>query len=88
MIEIQLVKVTNVHVDQYKYSVFSNGKTTRRISSYSKLLFNGYEFEKNFDMAKFCTFYSFPAVYYLPYFDKLFKKIAFKIKFDRIRICF
>ena len=46
--------------------------------SYSKLLLNGCEVEKTFNMTKFCIFYSYPMVYYLPYYDKLFKKIAFK----------
>ena len=88
-------KITLQKIDKYKHThisvrllCFSNEKTARSVISYLKLLLNGCEVEKTFNMTKFCIFHSYPTVYYLPYFDKLFKKIAFKIKFDRIRIRF
>ena len=51
---------------------FSDEKTAGSVMPYSKLLLNGYEVEKMFNMTKFRIFYSYPMVYYLPYFDKLF----------------
>ena len=88
-------KITLEKIAQYKHTYisvrllcFSHEKTTGSVMPYSKLLLNGSEVEKTFNMTKFRIFDSYPTVYYFPYFDKLFKKIAFKIKFDRIRIRF
>ena len=84
-------KITLQKIAQYKHThisvrllCFPDKKTTRSIMSYSKLLLNGCEVEKTFNMTKFRIFDSYATVYYLPYSDKLFKKIMFKIKFDRI----
>ena len=85
-------KITLQKIAQYKHTYisvrllcFSHEKIAGSIMPYSKLLLNG---EKTFNMTKFRTFDTYPTVYYLPYLYKLFLKIAFKIKFDRIRICF
>ena len=74
-------KITLQKISQYKYThisvrlvCFSDEKTTGSVMSYSKLLINGCEVEKTFNMTKFCIFDSYPTVYYLPHFDKLFKK--------------
>src|SRR3954469_11905398 len=68
-------------IAQYKHThisvrllCFSDKKTAGSVMPYSKLLLNGCEVEKTFNMTKFCIFDSYPTVYYLPYFDKLFKK--------------
>ena len=88
-------KITLHKIAQYKHTYisvrllcFSHEKTAGSVMPYSKLLLNGCEVEKTFNMTKFRIFDSYPTVYYLPYFDKLFKKIVFKIKFDRIQIRF
>ena len=88
-------KITLQKIAQYKHThisvrllCFSDEKTAGSVMPYSKLLLKGCKVEKMFNMTKFRIFDSYPTVYYLPYFDKLFKKIAFKIKFDRIRIRF
>ena len=82
-------------IAQYKHThisvrllCFSDEKTTRFIMPYSKLLLNDCKVEKTFIMTKFPIFHSYPTVYYFPHFDKLFQKIAIKIKFDHIEIRF
>ena len=47
-------------------------------------MLNGCKFEKTFNITKFRIFDSYPTIYYLPHFDKLFKKTAFKTNFNRI----
>ena len=91
----ELSKITLQKIAQYKHThisvrllCFSDEKTTGSVMLYSRLLLNGCKVEKTFNMTKFRIFDSYPTVYYLPYFYKLFKKIVFKIKFDRIRIRF
>ena len=88
-------KITLQKIAQYKHThisvrllCFSDENIAGSVMPYSKLLLNGGEVEKMFNMTKFRIFDSYPTVCYLPYFDKLFKKITLKIKFDHIRIRF
>ena len=74
-------KITLQKITQYKHThlsvwvlCFSDRKTVRSVLPYSKLLLNGCKVEKMFNMTKFRIFDSYPTVYYLPYFDKLFFK--------------
>ena len=74
-------KITLQKIAQYKHThisvrllCFSDEKTAGSVMPYSKLLLNGCEVEKTFNMTKFRIFDSYPTVYYLPYFDKLLKK--------------
>ena len=46
-------------------------KVERVISSFLKLLKNGWDSEKTINMKKFCIFRSFSRVYYLPHSDKV-----------------
>ena len=72
-----IVKNTSVQTHTYINTstlFFKQEKTTRWVSPYSKLLLNGCEVEKTFNMTKFRIFDSYPTVYYLPHFDKLLKK--------------
>ena len=72
-------KITLQKIAQYKHTYisvrllcFSHEKTAGYVLPYSKLRLIDCEFEKMFNMTKFCIFGSFPMVYYLPHFDKLF----------------
>ena len=76
---IQNYSTKNSSVQTYTYIsttflFFKREKTARSVMPYSKLLSNGCEVEKTFNMTKFRIFDSYPTVYYLPYFDKLLKK--------------
>ena len=84
-------KITLQNIAQYKHThisvrlrCFSDEKTTRSVMPYSKLLLNGCEVEKMSNMIKFRIFDGYPTIYYLPHFDKLLKKTAFKTNFNHI----
>ena len=71
-------KITLQKIAQYKHThisvrvlCFSDGKNSRSVLLYSKLLLNNCKFEKMFNMTKFRIFDSYPTVYYLPLLDKL-----------------
>ena len=74
-------KITLQKMAQYKHThisvrllCFSDEKIAGSVMPYSKLLLNGCELEKTFNMTKFRIFDSYPTVYYLPISINFFKK--------------
>ena len=63
----------NAHIDQYEYFVFPERKIARWILPYSKLLLNGCEVEKTFNMTKFRIFNSYQR-YIICHISTNFKK--------------
>ena len=82
---LESFKTTVQKIAQYKHTrisvrllCFSDEKTAGSIMPYSKLLLNCCEVKKTSNITKFRIFDSYPTLYYLPHFDKLFKKPRLK----------